>query len=290
VLFPVGSIILASTENSATNQPPLISESSAFEGISSNKTEKLAPIHTQHANTNAPLKESSSWQMHWDNGLLYQLTIDQPRWAQLYLNTKENTTILDGKTGLRLDINGTIYDENKNIPNVKDQIFVRRANIYTAGYFFFLVPEFYKFEAEIADGKFYLRDAFIWLDEVPLVGTLKFGHFTTPSTLDNLTSSRDRLFIETPAPVEAFSQGSKLGVQISDSTKHKKATGAIGIFGNGDSFDISDATHSNSRLIWRFSWMPTSSGSSILAHLGYHGSFIIPASAAPATEPGPSHI
>ena len=102
----------------------------------------------------------------------------------------------------------------------------------------------------------WVREIFLWLDNVPLIQTVKIGHFKAPSTLDNMISSRDRTFMESATPVEAFSQGLKNGIQISDSIENQRATWAVGWFANGNSDDINDASKSISRLLYRATYLP----------------------------------
>ena len=51
---------------------------------------------------------------------------------------------------------------------------------------------------------------------MPYIGTLKLGQFDAPMSLEMLTGSTYSTFMEYGSPVEAFSPGLKVGVQISD--------------------------------------------------------------------------
>ena len=261
----------------ATNEIAPIVESEAFEGLKKEKLQEVTATAeiVSTLSSNEIAEADFTWDIHWDNGLRYQLIHKHPFWTVIYFNSKEKETKLDGKIGLKLDLDAMLYDESHSLPSSGEGIYVRRARLYTAGYFYYFFPAFYKFELEVADGKLFIREAFLWMDDVPYVQTVKFGHFKAPSTLDKMTSSRDRTFMENASPVEAFAQGLKVGVQISDSLTKNNATWAIGWFGNGNESDDSDASDSLSRLIWRATYLPIDNRETkSLLHIGYSGSLI----------------
>jgi len=282
LIFSTHTLAAAATNSIPQNintheSSEIITESEAFEGLHQEKLQEVAEADAERSGDSSPTNGTNgySWDIDWDNGLQYQLEKEHPFWAVFYFNQDDKSTKLDGKIGLKLDINAALYDESYSIPPIDNTTYIRRARLYTAGYFFYLVPAFYKVGLEIADGKFFVRDAFLWMDDIPYVKTLKFGHFKTPSTLDNMISSRDRTFMESSAPVEAFSQGIKFGLQISDTLQSRHGTWAVGFFGNGDESDTSDASDANGRLVWRGTWMTGDNRTDAsLIHAGYSGSFI----------------
>ncbi len=263
---------VASTNTATvTNKTEEITRAEEFEGLHKEKLQEVTDTTTNTATEELDF----NWDLRWDNGLRYQLNYKHPVWAVLYFNSREKETKLDGKIGLKLDIDAVSYNSGYSMPEFDEGIYIRRARLYTAGYFFYIFPAFYKAEMEIADGKFFIREIFLWLDNVPVIQTVKIGHFKAPSTLDNMISSRDRIFMESATPVEAFSQGIKNGIQISDSLENQRATWAVGWFANGNSADINDASKSISRLLCRATYLPIDNrDAKLLCHIGYSGSFI----------------
>ncbi|MCK5529354.1 MAG: hypothetical protein KAI74_06690 [Kiritimatiellae bacterium] len=268
---------LAVSTNAIAEQTGAITEAEAFEGLKKEKLQEVTETAeiVSSLSSNEIAETDFDWDIHWDNGLRYQLIHKHPLWTVLYFGSKEQETKLDGKIGLKLDLDAMSYDESYSLPSSDEGIYIRRARLYTAGYFHYFSPTFYKLELEVADGEFFVREAFLWMDDIPYVQTVKLGHFKAPSTLDNMTSSRDRTFMESASPVEAFAQGLKLGIQISDSLKRQNATWALGWFGNGNESDINDASDSLTRLIWRATYLPIDNRKThSLMHIGYSGSVV----------------
>ena len=263
---------VAESTNATEQAEVVVSEE--FEGL---HKEKLKDVKEATVESTTDTAESSDffWDIHWDKGLRYQLSSENPFWSVLFLGSKKTETKLDGKIGLRLDLDGMIYDESYDVPSADEGFYARRLRLYTAGYFFFFFPAFYKVETEVSDGNLYLRESFLWLDQVPYLQTVKIGHFKAPSTFDNMISSRDRSFMESASPVEAFAQGLKVGIQLSDSLAEENITWAAGWFVNGNETDLSDASDSLSRLIWRVTHLLVDDRDThSLIHLGYSGSLV----------------
>lgn len=238
-----------------------------FEGLNQ---EKMEEVTEAAKNDNNISTNNFSWNVNWDNGIHYKLGRLYPLWSIVYFNTKRTYTMLYGN-----DLDVTSYDKSRNMKTSEKGFYIRRARIYTAGYFFLFSPAFYTINLEIADGKFFIRDAFLWFDGIPILQTLKIGHFKSPSTLENMTSSRDRIFMETATPVEAFSQGTKWGAQISDSSKNQRSTWAFGLFRDNNVNDINDSSKNAYRIIGRGTFLAIDNKElNCIMHIGYSGSYI----------------
>ena len=215
------------------------------------------------------------WDIRWEKGLRYELVYRQPLWARLYLDAADKETKLSGTIGMKLDLDASFYKENGAVTVTDDEFAVRRFRLYTAGYFRYVFPAFYRVEVEVADSEVYIREVYLWLDDMPWVSTLKVGHFKAPSTLDQMISSRDRSFMESASPVEAFSQGIKFGIQASDHTGEQRATWAFGWFADGETSDINDATDSLTRLLGRLTWLALDDPEQQrLLHMGVSGGWV----------------
>ena len=127
----------------------------------------------------------------------------------------------------------------------------------------------WKAEYDFAGGN--VKDVWIALKKVPVVGTVKFGYFKEPFSLEELASSRFITFMERGLPI-ALSPGRSTGVQINDQAFDQRATWAVGFFREmeddfGDAKGFSDS--SAYQLTGRFTGVPIyqEDGGQVL-HLG----------------------
>jgi phosphate-selective porin OprO/OprP len=215
--------------------------------------------------------------LRWDNGLQYELGS-----SGRVSRAKDRHPDLDvqpwhGKVGFKGQCDAATYHTDTGLGDLSDDSGVRRARLYTSGGFFFVVPISYKAEAEIADQDFYIREAYLWFWEVPLIRTLKVGHFKAPMTMEGYAGSGDTLFLERASPVEAFGPGIMYGLQAGGMSAAKDATWALGWFGDGGESDISESSRSFTRAIGRVTWLPwceEGQGPPKLLHLGTSAQFL----------------
>jgi phosphate-selective porin OprO/OprP len=85
----------------------------------------------------------------------------------------------------------------------------------------------WKAQYDFASGS--VKDLWIALKKVPHLGTVKFGHFKEPFSLQQLTSLRFITFMERALPA-AFDPSRNTGIQFNNSLFDKRATWAIGAF------------------------------------------------------------
>jgi phosphate-selective porin O/P len=83
--------------------------------------------------------------------------------------------------------------------------------------------------------------------------------------------------MEYGSPVETFGLSLKVGLQIADHTRSRRATWAFGYFTDGQTPDVGDASASIARLTGRVTWLavqPESTGD-LLIHLGASASYVL---------------
>ncbi len=127
----------------------------------------------------------------------------------------------------------------------------------------------WKAEYDFAGGN--VKDVWIALKKVPAVGTVKFGYFKEPFSLEELTSSRFITFMERGLPI-ALSPGRSTGIQINDQAFDQRATWAVGFFREmDDDFGATKGFSDTSayQVTGRFTGVPIyqEDGSQVL-HLG----------------------
>jgi phosphate-selective porin OprO/OprP len=207
------------------------------------------------------------------------------------LNFESADKKFKSKLGGRIDIGVAGFsesDEVRSIPSIGDipaGVELRRARLSLEGEYAFSAPAFYKLEVDFgaaardaADSKFALKDVYLGLRKVPVVGTIQAGHFKEPIGLELLTSGRYLTFIERASPIEALAPERNTGLMLANQAFDERLTWAVGTFTDvGDS--ASGTLDSDFRVDGRISGLPwydpEAKGSRYL-HLGVSGSYIKP--------------
>lgn len=206
--------------------------------------------------------------LYWKRGINYQVD-DEVRLFDLEGH-------LDGRIGLRLQVDTAGYASD-GIKNANGGIDLRRFYFYTTGEWDYLYPILFAVDFGIERGSFFVDDAYIWLTDLPYVGTFKFGQFNAPMGLAQLTGSGTRPFMEIGTPGEAFSPGSKAGFQIANDAYDRRLTWQVGWFADTQSVPVGDASDSVSRVVGRLTGLPIferqGEGQKLL-HLGISTSFV----------------
>jgi len=91
--------------------------------------------------------------------------------------------------------------------------------------------------------------------DVPWVGSLKFGGIDAPIGFDNIVSSRDRVFMEVPAPVQAFVPATSLGLLARRTFGDTRGSWAFGWFTVGQRRDVGDQSRALARAVGRGTWL-----------------------------------
>ena len=110
---------------------------------------------------------------------------------------------------------------------VRDGTEFRRARLYAAGV---LYDRFeYRAEFDFADRFANFRDVYVSLRDVPLLGTLKAGHFKEPFGLEALTSSNHITFLERSAGA-SFAPSRNTGIAFQNSVAEGRISYSAGVF------------------------------------------------------------
>ncbi len=125
-----------------------------------------------------------------------------------------------------------------NYGDIEDGVHFRAARIGVSGDAFHVID--YKIEMGFEDtdrgdgGKLIqstsFKDVYISVNELPLLGHVRFGHFKEPFGLERLTSARFISFMERSLPTNAFTPDRKIGIMAFDNYLDQRGTWAIGAF------------------------------------------------------------
>ena len=149
----------------------------------------------------------------------------------------------------------------------------RRARLSVAGTFRETTE--FKAEYEFARGEAGLRDVFVGLRKLPVLGGVRVGHYKEPFSLEQLTSDRFLPFLERSL-ADVFAPARNTGIMIHDS--RSRATWAAGYFREADGFGNGSGggdSHGTARVTF-LPWDGAEDGSRLL-HVGVAGSLRNPA-------------
>ncbi len=253
-------------------------DSSITSPVASVRPATLALTNSVEQAATAPRSGSNLiWGLRWDRGLEYELGSSARVSRVRARHPDSDVEPYHGKIGLKLHLDAADYQSDPGLDEIPNDSGVRRARLYTTGSFFLMLPVFYKVEAELANGDFYVRETFLSLADIPHVQTLKFGHFKAPMTLEGYTSAGDTLFLERASPIEAFGPGIMYGIQPAGVSADRCKTWAFGWFADGGQNDVSEASRSPTRAIGRVTWLPVyeeGTENTKLVHLGTSAQFM----------------
>ena len=209
--------------------------------------------------------------VYWKDGFNYRF-----RWLPVFrpedvLPFRPAGTVLSGRMGARLQVDAADYLSAGAVEDVPGGVEVRRFFLYTTGRLQLLHPILFRFEVGTKDQRFFLDNFYLWFADLPVVGNVKFGIFTAPFSMAEVTSSDYRTFMEVAAPVDAFAMGTKAGVEVWDGTADERVRWSLGWFADAQRVDVGDLSGSLSRVVGRVTWLPVrqeEAGQPRLLHLG----------------------
>jgi len=207
-------------------------------------------------------------QLYWERGINYRVEDE--------LTLFEQSAHLNGRIGMRFqgDVAGFAPS---GVTDAGGGVDVRRLFFYTTGEFDILYPILFALDVGFQSGSFFVDDAYFWLTDLPYVGTVKVGQFDAPMSLAQLTGSGTRPFMEIGTPAEAFSPGSKAGIQLANDGYDRRLTWQIGWFADTQAVPVGDASESVSRVVARLTGLPIfdrREGAQRLLHLGISASWV----------------
>ena len=218
----------------------------------------------------------SDLHLYWKHGVNYGAV------RRVHLGGEEGSALegalgLNGRIGIKLGVDVAGYLEHGSLPDLGTRFDLRRAFVYTTGEFHLLFPILFRFDLGGIGDSLYFSDFYLWLQDLPYVGTLKLGQFDAPMSLETLTGSTHETFLEYASPVEAFSPGLKVGAQISDHARNGRATWAFGYFTDGQKVDVGDTSTTVVRLTGRATWLALQpqTADDTLVHLGVSASYVL---------------
>ncbi len=110
---------------------------------------------------------------------------------------------------------------------VRDGTEFRRARLYASGLFYDRFE--FKAEFDFAEVLGTLRDVYVGVRGVPVLGTLRTGHFKEPFGLEEMTSSNHITFLERSAGA-AFTPARNVGIAFQNVVADGRITYAAGLF------------------------------------------------------------
>ncbi|HVS13533.1 MAG TPA: porin [Thermoanaerobaculia bacterium] len=118
--------------------------------------------------------------------------------------------------------------------DIEDGSELRRARLFVEGTLYERVE--LKAQYDFAGGDAAVKDVYVGLTGLPVVGGLRAGHFKEPFGLEELTSSNYLSFLERSFPVEAFAPSRNIGLMVYDAVAGERVTWAVGVFKDTDDF------------------------------------------------------
>lgn len=189
--------------------------------------------------------------------------------------------LIDGRVGFKLNVDGAAFFEHAGLEDIPDELKIRRLFFMTNGIIRFGHPAYYSLSIGFLSRSFYFDSASLEFRDLPWVGSFKLGGFDVPLSLDNLTSNRDRVFMELPAPVQAFVPSTRPGLQIGRSFKEARGTWRLGFFSAGQRREVGDQSTGLARIAGRATSLlrapddDVAAGSPELIHLGFGASYVL---------------
>ncbi|NJN14124.1 MAG: hypothetical protein HC813_00165, partial [Planctomycetes bacterium] len=89
-------------------------------------------------------------------------------------------------------------------------------------------------QVNFAKSSIVLNDVALALRGIPVVGTVRIGHFKEPFAFESLVSSKYTLFMEKSAAGNAFAPARNVGVALMDRAFEERLSWAIGLFRDTD--------------------------------------------------------
>jgi len=139
----------------------------------------------------------------------------------------------------------------------------RRVRFYNSGKVYGNVK--YKLQLDLAGGKIAFKDVYIELQEMPLQGNLRVGHFKEPLRLEALTSSKYIAFMERGLPI-AMSTERNTGAMY-HTLFRERLSFQSGVFSHGDSFGNDKESTNNVNVTSRINYLVMNNGNRLL-HIG----------------------
>ncbi len=156
------------------------------------------------------------------------------RWKDgLRMETADKKTQF--RIGGRIQSDWAFFREDDEISDgfgvIEDGTEFRRARLFASGLINGLIE--FKDEFEFSGGRVQTRDVYIGLRGLPVVGTLRVGHFKEPLSLEELTSD-SHVALQERSLVSTFVPSRNPGAIVMNSFASERVTAAAGVFRDAD--------------------------------------------------------
>jgi len=183
-------------------------------------------------------------------------------------------SLLHVQVGFRLSVDGAAFagDDQDSEPGG-----LRRAYMRVGGEFWpWRRPVKFYLEIGVINGEFSLDTSYLTFPALPYIGDLQVGQLDPPMSLDALSSSFARPFMEKSLPVDALVPNAKGGLLLANRTANQDVTWALGWFADGASKEEGENNKSPTRVSGRLTWLASGSSEEEvpLLHLGAYGSYM----------------
>ncbi len=155
-------------------------------------------------------------------------------------------------------------DENLN-KNTKDGTEIRRARLFVKGTIYKDV--YFKWQMDWANGTAVVKDMYLRLLHIPVLGNITMGHFFEPFGMEGQSSGLRKMFAE-GALTETLTPGRNVGIMANNQLFDKRVTWAVGMFRTTNDQGIirEDGTYSVTGRLTALPWY--ANGGEQLLHLG----------------------
>ena len=164
-------------------------------------------------------------------------------------------------------------DLNKNFGSLesKSRTEFRSARLYFAGDLYENTE--FKFQIEFAGEKVSLKDVYLGIKNIPVVGTIRLGHFNEPFRFSSLTSGKYLTFLERASNNE-FAPKRNTGIILFNDFLNGKLSAQFGAFHNANNGSNNVLTNDGYALSGRITGLPYQDlEKNRLLHLGASFSF-----------------
>jgi len=174
-------------------------------------------------NTYSQKEEPNPFTIKWDNGFK--------------VDSKDKNFKL--KFGGRIHLDHAYFSQNDDLDTAfgelesNDGTEFRRARLFFSGVLYKNVE--FKLQMDFAGGAARMKDAYIGVKNIPIIGRIRVGHMKEPLRFDALTSSKYITFMERAIPADLANERNN-GILLMNDFLDNKLSIQTGVFRNADGF------------------------------------------------------
>jgi phosphate-selective porin OprO/OprP len=213
----------------------------------------------------------------WPEGITYEFAYRRSEHVDEDARFTLDEVHLEGRVGLRLDIDAAGFVGDSSLPPFDGGIEVRRARFYLLGDFRLGLPLAYKVEFSIEGSSVFLRDFYLRWKPRRFADRVDIGYMTPPMGLENLESSRSLTFMEVASPTQALVPGYRSGIAIGGHSLSWRTAWAGGLYSAGQEQISGDASETLLHVVGRVAgrpWLEPRPDADTFLHLGVSTSFV----------------